>query len=462
MGMVEKHTQIPASFRDPSGFVFSKSGVLYRQINHQYQAHYDHFVHSGLCDALVRDSMLIPHVEVSVRHAVGENAYKVIKPEQVPFISYPFEWCFSQLKHAALLTLEIQTKALHFGMSLKDASACNVQFIHGRPILIDTLSFEGYREGEPWIAYRQFCQHFLAPLALMSYVDVRLHQLLRVCLDGIPLDLVSSLLPARTWVNFGLLSHIHLHSRAQRRFADRSVPSKHRIMGKTAFLGLVDNLKSAIEKLDWQPRGTEWHNYYAISNYSSTALEYKKRLVARMLDRTTPAPASVWDLGANTGLFSRISSNRGIPTISFDLDPAAVERNYCESVANAETNILPLVLDLTNPSPGLGWENQERASIFKRGPADVVFALAIIHHLVISNNLPLWKLAQFFNRVCSSLLIEFVPKGDPQVQKLLSSREDIFGGYNQDAFECEFGEFFRIQDRETIPGTDRVLYLMTK
>jgi ribosomal protein L11 methylase PrmA len=460
--MSEKHTEVLASFRDPSGFVFSKGGLIYRQINHEYKEFYDQFMHSGLCDTLVRDGTLIPHSEVDIRHAVTENAYKVIEPAQIPFISYPYEWCFSQLKHAALLTLEIQTKALNFGMSLKDASAYNVQFRSGRPILIDTLSFERYREGQPWVAYRQFCQHFLAPLALMSHVDVRLLQLLRVYLDGIPLDLASLLLPARTWGNFVLLSHIHLHARAQKRFADRSVPTKHRTMGQTAFLGLMDNLKSAIEKLDWQPHGTEWHNYYAISNYSSTALEHKKRLVAQMLDRVAPAPESVWDLGANIGLFSRIAGGRGIPTVSFDIDPAAVEKNYRESVANAETNILPLVLDLTNPSPGIGWENQERTSIFERGPVDVVFALALVHHLVISNNLPLGKVANFLDRLCHSLIIEFVPKSDPQVQKLLSNREDIFGDYNQHTFEREFSEFFSIQDREAIPDTDRVLYLMTK
>jgi ribosomal protein L11 methylase PrmA len=460
--MSEKHTEVPASFRDPSGFVFSQGDLIYRQINQEYKEHYDHFVHSGLYDTLVRDGTLIPHTEVDIRHAVTENAYKVIIPAQIPFVSYPYEWCFSQLKHAALLTLEIQRKALNYEMSLKDCSAYNVQFADGRPVFIDTLSFEKYHEGQPWVAYRQFCQHFIAPLALISYVDVRQHWLLRVYLDGIPLDLASLLLPARTWLNFTLLSHIHLHARAQKRFADKSVPSKHRAMGRVAFLGLIDSLESAVKKLGWQPRGTEWHDYYAISSYSSTALDHKKQMIARMLDQLAPAPKGAWDLGANTGFMSRIASDRGIPTVSFDVDFAAVEKNYLESVANAETDILPLVLDLTNPSPGLGWENRERTSIFERGPVDVVFALAIIHHLAISNNLPLGKVAHFFSQVCNSLIIEFVPKSDSQVQKLLASREDIFGEYNQHTFEREFGEFFAIQDKEVVTETDRVLYLMTK
>jgi ribosomal protein L11 methylase PrmA len=399
MRMPEQHTEVAGSFRDPSGFIFLRDGLIYRQINHKYKEDYDHLVQSGLYDTLVRDGLLIPHTEVSIQLAVTDDAHKVIRPAQIRFISYPYEWCFSQLKHAALLTLEIQRKALDFEMSLKDCSAYNVQFSEGKPVFIDTLSFEEYLDGQPWVAYRQFCQHFLAPLALMSYVDVRLHQLLRVYLDGIPLDLASQLLPVRTYFNFGLLSHIHLHARAQKRFADSSLRTQHRAMGRTAFLGLVDNLRSAIEKVDWRPGGTEWHDYYAISNYSPVALEHKKRLVAGMLDRIAPTPTSVWDLGANIGLFSRIASDRGIPTISFDVDLAAVEKNYLESVANAETNILPLVLDLTNPSPGLGWENRERTSIFERGSVDVVLALAIVHHLAISNNLPLGRIASLLGQV---------------------------------------------------------------
>lgn len=459
--MSEKYAEVAASFRDPSGFVFLRDGVVYRQINRAYQNNYDHLIISGLYEKLVQDGLLVPHTEVSLQYAVTEDAYKVMKPEPVPFISYPYEWCFSQIKHAALLTLEIQTRALDFGMSLKDCSAYNVQFRDGKPVFIDTLSFERYRKGQPWVAYRQFCQHFLAPLALMSYVDVRLHQLFRVHLDGIPLDLASLLLPARTWVNFGLLSHIHLHAKAQKRFADEPIPSEGRSVGRMAFLGLLDNLKSAIEKLMWQPGGTEWHNYYEISRYSDAALKHKKQLVAEMLSKITPAPKSAWDLGANTGAFSRIASDRGIPTLSFDIDPAAVEKNYLESVAKAETNLLPLVLDLTNPSPSIGWGNQERASLLDRGPADVVFALALIHHLAISNNLPFRKVARFLSQVCRSLIIEFVPKSDSQVQKLLSSREDIFGEYDQQTFERELGEFFVTRYSEPITGTNRILYLMT-
>jgi len=255
--MPEKNDRNTASFRDPSGFVFSREGTIYRQINHSYEENYALLMSSGLYDKLTQAEWLIPHTEVGLDYAATGDACQVIRPDQIPFISYPYEWCFSQLQDAALLTLDIQMLAVEHGLSLKDCSAYNILFHQGKPVLIDTLSFEKYREGQPWVAYRQFCQHFLAPLALMSLVDIRLQQLLRVYIDGIPLDLASQLLPLRTRANFGLLSHIHLHAKAQQRYADEAVPSEGRTIGRTAFLGLVDSLRSTVKKLKWQPAGTE-------------------------------------------------------------------------------------------------------------------------------------------------------------------------------------------------------------
>ena len=452
--------KIPSSFRDPSGFLFFRDGLIYRRVNTIYKGNYERLINSGLYEILVHGELLIPHDEVDVDYARSDKAYKILKPELIPFISFPYEWCFSQLKDAALTTLKIQKKSLDFGMSLKDCSAYNIQFRKSKPIFIDTLSFEKYREGQPWVAYRQFCQHFLAPLALMSYQDIRLNQLFRVYIDGVPLDLVSSLLPFRTRFVFSLLSHLHLHAKSQKHFADKPIDMSRHKMSRVGFLGLIDNLESTIKKLKWTPQGTEWAGYYKDTNYSSNALHHKRELVSEFLDKINPE--SVWDLGANVGMFSRIASDKGIQTISFDIDPAAVEKNYLECVRKGETNILPLLLDLTNPSPNIGWENQERASLFERGPADTVLALALIHHLAISNNLPLNKIASFLSKICNSLIIEFVPKTDSQVQRLLSTREDIFPDYTQRAFESEFKKYFRIQNSVKIKESKRNLYLMER
>ena len=365
---MKSENRLSSSFRDPSGFLFAQDGMIYRQVNQSYKDSYNQLINSGLYAALLKAGLLIQHDEVDIDPPNSKQVYKVILPKQLPFISYPFEWCFSQLKDAALATLRIQKKALEYGMTLKDSSAYNIQFFAGKPILIDTLSFDIYHEGAPWDAYRQFCQHFLAPLALMSKVDVRLSQLLRNYIDGIPLDLVSQLLPWHTRLNPTFLLHIHLHSSAQRHYADKKVEKStvSRQMSKTQMMGLIDSLESGVNKLKWQPKGTEWADYYeAAEHYTDAASQHKKEIVAGFLDRIQAE--SVWDLGANRGEFSRLASDRGIPTLAFDIDPGAVEQNYLNVVKNAEKNQLPLVLDLTNPSPSLGWNHQERECIDSKG-----------------------------------------------------------------------------------------------
>jgi ribosomal protein L11 methylase PrmA len=451
---------LPSSFRDPSGFVFERDGVLYRQVAERYREHYDRLMDSGLYEALAAKGALVAHDEASPDLDPTGSAYRVLKPERVPFVSYPYEWCFGQLQQAALLTLDIQREAIERGMTLKDASAYNVQFVGCEPVFIDTLSFETYREGHPWVAYRQFCQHFLAPLALMSRVDVRLSGLLRNHLDGVPLDLAAALLPWRTKLSFPLLTHVHLHARTQRTFADRPKQAREMKVGKLALVGLVESLRKVVASLAWEPAGTEWADYYENTNYAPESMRRKEALVASFVERA--GPRTVWDLGANTGAFSRIASRAGAYTIAFDVDPAAVEKNFRRGSADRDRSILPLVLDATNPSPDLGWENLERESLAARGPADAVLALALVHHLAIGNNVPLDRVARFFARLGRWLVIEFVPKADSQVERLLASREDVFPDYDRPSFEARFGEYFEIVDQSPVEGTERTLYLMQR
>lgn len=451
-----------ASFRDPSGFVFESDGRLYRQINRSFAAQFDGFVSGGLYERLRADGSIIPHTECapgSVVSPAAEIAHRIIEPERIAFISYPYEWCFSQLKDAALLTLSIQATALDMGYSLRDASAYNIQFHHGHPVLIDTLSFEAYREGGPWVAYRQFCQHFLAPLALMAKTDVRLVALARNHIDGTPLDLCSRLLPWTTRLSPGLWMHIHLHARAQQRFAGQAVVRERRV-SRTSLRGLIDNLASTVKSLKWTPAGTEWGDYYDATNYTDASMREKASIVEAFLDEVRPA--TVWDLGANTGAFSRLASARGAMTVSFDIDPAAVEKNYLDTRRRNENKILPLTMDLTNPSPALGWDHAERASLAERGPADMVLALALVHHLAISNNVPLERIARFFARLGSTLVIEFVPKSDSQVKRLLATREDVFPDYERPGFERAFSPYFDILASRSVEGSERSIYLMRR
>ncbi len=402
---------------------------------------------------------MISHEDSDVVPAEPQSAWKIIRPRPIDFISYPYEWSFSQLKDAALTTLKIQKIAMDHGMSLKDASAFNIQFQAGRPIFIDTLSFERYEEGQPWSAYRQACQHFLAPLALMALRDVRLNQLLRTQLDGIPLDLASSLLPRSSKFNFSLLIHLHLHAKMQKRHASTTKQVVIPKMSRMKLLGLIDSLESTINRLSYKPSGTEWADYTQNNSYSSESTNHKRRLVTEYIQAV--APKSVWDLGANTGQFSRLASDNKIPTVAFDIDPAAVELNYLQIRQRKETHLLPLLMDLTNPTPSLGWDNDERYSLAQRGPVDLVLSLALIHHLAISANVPLDHLGRFFRRLTNNLILEFVPKSDPQVAKLLVVRKDIFGEYTQDNFEASFARYFHLSRREPIVQSQRTLYLFT-
>jgi len=432
-------------------------------VNARYRHAWDALHRSGLYQALVDNALLIPHEEVPLDFAASPDAYRVIRPERIPFVSYPYEWSFSQLQDAARTTLRIQELALERGLILKDASAYNIQFRNGRPLLIDTLSLEPYVEGTPWVAYRQFCQHFLAPLALMACRDVRLGQLLRVHIDGVPLDLASRLLPTSTRFRFGLLTHIHLHARSQLRHAnDAALPTTAAAahVSRTGLRGLIDSLGSLVGSLAWDPGRTEWGDYYEDTNYSAAASEHKLELVRGMI--ASVSPATVWDLGGNTGVFSRLAVDAGAHVTSWDIDPAAVEKNYRRLREEPPRPLLPLLLDLTNPSSAIGWANEERSSLRARGPVDLVMALALVHHLALSNNVPLSRVADFFASLGPHLLVEFVPKQDSQVQRLLTTREDVFDGYTQAGFEEDFSRRYEILGAHPIRDSARTLYLLRR
>lgn len=455
--------QISGSFRDPDGFVFVADGHVYRQVNASGRTNYDQLMESGLYEALVDRDLLIPHSEAGSDLSPGGQSYKILQPEQIPFISYPYEWSFSQLKDAALATLNIQRRALQHGMILKDASAYNIQFCHGKPLLIDTLSFETYQDGRAWVAYRQFCQHFLAPLALMSRKDIRLSQLLRVYIDGIPLDLANSLLPKRTWLNLGVAMHLHLHTRAQKRYRGKpptSSSNRQARLGKQALINICDSLRSTIKGLNWDHKKTAWAHYYEGDSYQEEGFDDKYRTVADYLAIINPG--CVWDLGANTGVFGRIASDEGAFTVSMDNDPGAVEANYLHSKRLKETRLHPLLVDLTNPSASLGWDNAERDSLTARGTTDCVLALALVHHLAIGNNVPIGKIASFLASLSEWLIIEFVPKSDAKVKMLLASRKDIFAAYTQPAFEEIFSEIYDVVRSKRIQSSDRTIYLLRR
>lgn len=450
------------SFRDPAGFMFEHDGTLYRQVNQTGQADYDLLMSSGLYEALQKEGLMVAHDEVQLKEA--PHAYKVIRPVRVPFVSYPYEWTFAQLQQAALLTLEVLNIALKHGMILKDASAYNVQFIGNKPVFIDTLSFAAYEVGKPWEGYKQFCEHFIAPLALVHYTSQDILKTLREYIDGLPLQTVCSLLPARARLRAGLLAHLYIHGNAQKKHRHGGevvgAKTKERKVSALAMEGLQSSLKNTVTKLRSPKIDTEWGEYYSFTNYSDHSFTDKRKTVAALLAQVTPKPKMIWDIGANNGEFSELAVEAGAYTIAFDIDANAVAYNYAAkrkpAVAN---NMLPLVQDLTNPSTALGWAHAERMSLTERGPADVVMALALIHHLAIGNNLPLDKIASFLRQIGKNIIIEFVPKEDSKVQHLLASREDIFDQYDHEHFEKAMAKHFTMVTKKPVKGSHRSIYL---
>jgi SAM-dependent methyltransferase len=454
--------QIPASFRDPHGTVFVRDETLYRQIGAAHLPDYQQLMGSGLYEELTETGSLVGHVEVDRDLAITSDAALVIQPDVIRVITYPYEWGWAQLRDAALLTLSIQSLAMRHEMTLRDASAFNVSFERGRPVFIDTTSIGILEPGRPWVAYRQFCQHFLAPLALMSYRDARLGTMTREHLDGIPLDLATALLPRRATARPGLAMHLRMHAGSQRRHENDRGPADLRGFSSRAFQGLIESLGKTIEALPEPAGPSVWRDYdERADHYSDAATTAKEEIVRRWLQRT--GAGSVLDLGANTGRFSRLAADAACDVVSVDADPHCIDQLYRDVRRRGEERITAAVIDLTNPTPGLGWAGLERSPVTGRIRADAVFALALIHHLAITGGVPLpmilvW-LAELSRRWA---IVEWVPKHDPMTRRLLQGREDIFDRYDRDGFESAMGASWRIAEREEEPDSDRTMYLLER
>jgi len=433
---------------------------LLRQVNAGQDTDWRHFEACGLYQRLVDKGWLVEHAREDTSKAFDADAALVLRPRELAFISYPYEWTFSQLKDAALLTLDVQAAAIAAGMTLKDASAYNVTFDAGRPVLIDALSFEPRADDQPWIAYRQFCQHFLAPLALMARRDVRCASLLRDFIDGIPLDLAARLLPSTSRLQPGLAMHVHLHSRAQRGVlaGDGEPRQRQRAevrMSRSRLEALIDSLHRTISGLSWDPARTQWAAYGETTSYSEAAAASKLRLVDAFLRATDGA--RVWDLGANNGAFSKLAADQGRSVTAIDGDQGAAELLYRDLKSDSDGRIMPLVADLSNPSPALGWAHRERRSLAERANADTLMALALVHHLAIGNNVPLRDVSSYFAQLGRQLIIEFVPKEDTRVRAMLADRRDVFDGYSLEGMLMAFGPDWHLLEQVQIEDSPRTL-----
>lgn len=453
------YTRHPSSFKDPAGFVFEYGGQVYRQVNQYYARQFEHLINSGLYEQLTQRGELIPHQQLDRNLTQSKEWYTTLLPEPVDYISYPYEWCFEQLRDAAQLTLGMVRTAVQHSMILKDATPFNVQFHKGKPVFIDTLSFDLYNPKQPWIAYRQFCQSFLFPLYLEHYLKTDIQKILSSYIDGIPVDFIARLLPLKSRLSLGVWLHVYLQQTANG--SQKPGKAAETRFSRKKLMDLVSHLTNIIQHFPAERiYNSTWSNYYEDTILSQEYLREKENIVREFCGATKSK--TVLDLGANDGHFSKLFAGYGMQVVATDADSRCIARLYQEVKKNKITNILPLILDIANPSPAIGFQNRERAAFHERIQTGLVAALALIHHLVIGRNISLPALAEYFNNIAPELIIEFVPKEDKKVQQMLATRPDTFADYNQTTFEAGFSKYFEITVKKDIPGTSRVLYYMKR
>lgn len=411
-------------------------------------------------NALVAIEKLVPFREVSQDEIAIAGAKYVLEHPRLNYISYPYEWSFSLLRQAALFHLELQLELLEQGVALSDATAFNIQFVGPKPIFIDHLSLRPYKEGEFWLGHKQFCEQFLNPLLLRSQLDVPHNAWYRGSPDGIPIELMARLLPWQSRLSWRALANVILPARFQSGATSDAQP-KFSAEGKTlpriAFAGMLRQLRNWIA--DLAPRNadrTVWASYSSTTTYDDDETVAKRAFIESFV--RTEKPKSVIDLGCNTGDYSELSLAAGAEqVIGFDFDHQALDTAYSRAVEK-KLNFLPLFLDASNPSPTQGWRERERPGFSARMKADAVLALAFEHHLTIAKNAPMAQVIGWITAMAPTGVIEFVPKGDPTVRKMLLLREDIFPDYTAEVFEKELSQVATITGQSVVSKSGRTLF----
>jgi hypothetical protein len=461
----------PISFKDDVARVVLEDGIYFRYIFEAYKAEYDHLMQSGLYKTLTEKGLMIEHQEVEENKETQhqENLYKKLQPHQIPFQSYPFEWSYGQWRKVLYAYLQINKIALAHGMILKDGTPYNFYFEGGKAVLLDTSSFDFFKEGDPWIAYRQFCSEMLSPFALMYYNGQRWARITQSHLRGMPLNFVSKQLPLKSWLNMTCLLHIHMHGKYATTESDNGTlrtTIKQKGFSKEKILSLMKMLQSTV--VNWkQPFAFEkhWIDYYQKDIASDKYLEHKEAIIKEWLGQLTNQKKlqSILDLGANTGKFSLLASDYADKVIALEYDDICVDAIDKAILSSKKNNIYCLRMDLAETTPNMGVLEKEYSSIYTRAKSSMVMGLALIHHLFISNQLSFYKIAQILDGFSKQyVIVEFIPFEDEKVQFLIKDKQRDYSDYTEEAFKEAIERFFKIKERKQIDGTARILYLLEK
>ncbi|SCG74256.1 methyltransferase domain-containing protein [Micromonospora inositola] len=452
----------PGSFRDPTNRVFHRDGEVLRGLDHRATADWRALAATGFFRDLLAEGKVCGTEEVTATPPWSA----VLRHQRIPFVSHPYEWSFGMLRDAALLHLEILRAALDHGFTTKDGSAYNLQWRGAAPVFIDVGSFEPLREGEPWAGYRQFCQTLLYPLLLQAHLGVDFQPWLRARVDGLEPDQMRRFFGGARRLLPGVLTHVHLHGAMQQRHARSTttdVRAQLRDAGYSRELAAatVRGIEKLVRRLDRPPGGSHWSDYQRTCGYSAQDRLAKERFVEEAV-ADAGSPPLVLDLGANDGRYARIAARHARYVVAIEQDPAVVDALYRALRAEGERRILPLVMDLADPSPGGGWRGVERAGFADRTRAEVVLALAVVHHLAIGRNVPLVEVVDQLaglGEPGAALVVEFVHPEDPMARRLLANKPDgLFPDYRRDVFERLLAARCRIIRRAALPSGTRTLY----
>lgn len=456
----------PGSYRDRNGAVFYNGGRVLRRLSERAQENWQQLKQAPFFRKAQAEGRVVETWDVSPADSglTDSPAGGVIEHARVPFVSYPYEWSFGMLKDAALLQLGLIREALDADMILKDSSAYNVQWQGVHPVFIDIPSFEPLRRGEPWVGYRQFCELFLYPLMLQAYKGGDYKPWLRGRLDGIPADEMRRLMSWRDLFRSGVLMHVVAQSALQQRYSGSNQNVRGALadagFGKALIVNNVEKLTRLVSNLSLPGAKTEWSDYDKTHSYDAVEAERKAEFVRRAA--ATRQWKLAWDLGCNTGTFSRIVDKHADYVVSMDGDWMAIEHFYQREKAGAGSKtILPLVVNLADASPNQGWLGRERKGLAERGRPELTLCLALVHHIVISANIPLADFIGWLASLGTSVVIEFVGRDDEMVQTLLANREDQYDDYQADVFRDLLARHFDIQDEQDLKGGKRRIYFAT-
>ena len=416
-------------------------------------------------DKRVVDTTILPAEDPMAKAVFSEGWGGVVEHVAVPFVCYPYEWTFAMLKDAALLQLHLIEQSMEHGWTLKDASPYNIQWIGSRPVFIDVPSFEPWTQGEPWVGYRQFCSMFLTPLMLRAHLGIDHLPLLRSYIDGIPPTEAVKFFYGRKQFKKGVLSHLTFPAKVENSIAKRErddAPARQRIVrkhSKAMVIGLIQSLSRLVAKLTTDIEHTDWSRYDKTHSYQEADFEAKKAFVKKHV--STKKRDQIWDIGCNTGTFSRICSEYCNQVISIDGDHDAVEQLYLLEKDTLSSNILPLVMNVSNISPGQGWEGSERRAFDERKKPDLVLCLALIHHIRMSANIPNALFLKWLRSLEAEIIIEFVNREDEMVIKMLTNKKEQYADYNCERFVSEAELLFTIEDRRPLKGGKREIFFLS-